>query len=62
MAKKQQNVRMNADTKAILELICEKRDHSQSQVIEEALKNEAKKAKITAKEIQEFKEKQNPQQ
>lgn len=60
MAKKQQNIRMNADTKAILEIICQRRDHSQSQVIEEALKNEAKKEKITKKEIEDYK-KQNPQ-
>jgi len=59
MAKKQQNIRMNADTKVILEIICKKRDHSQAQVIEEALKNEAKKEKITKKEIEEYKN-QNP--
>ncbi|CAD0220275.1 hypothetical protein [Chryseobacterium sp. JV274] len=55
MAKKQQNIRMNADAKAILEIICEKRDHSQAQVIEEALKNEAKKEKITKKQIEDHK-------
>lgn len=59
MAKKQQNIRMNADTKAILEIICKKRDHSQAQVIEEALKNEAKKEKISKKEIEDYK-KENP--
>lgn len=59
MAKKQQNIRMNADTKAILEIICKKRDHSQAQVIEEALKNEAKKAKVTQKEIEAYKN-ENP--
>lgn len=59
MAKKQQNIRMNADTKAILEIICKKRDHSQAQVIEEALKNEGKKEKITKKEIEDYKN-QNP--
>ena len=59
MAKKQQNIRMNADTKAILEIICKKRDHSQAQVIEEALKNEAKKEKITKKEIEDYKN-ENP--
>ncbi|WP_336704367.1 hypothetical protein [Chryseobacterium indologenes] len=59
MAKKQQNIRMNADTKAILEIICKKRDHSQAQVIEEALKKEAKKEKISKKEIEDYKN-QNP--
>ncbi|MGV2452422.1 UNVERIFIED_CONTAM: hypothetical protein POZ17_19620 [Ralstonia mannitolilytica] len=59
MAKKQQNIRMNADTKAILEIICKKRDHSQAQVIEEALKNEAKKEKISKKEIEDYKN-ENP--
>ena len=59
MAKKQQNIRMNADTKAILEIICKKRDHTQAQVIEEALKNEAKKEKITKKEIEDYKN-ENP--
>ncbi|MGI9582667.1 hypothetical protein ACR1PO_15840 [Chryseobacterium sp. RRHN12] len=59
MAKKQQNIRMNADTKAILEIICKKRDHSQAQVIEEALKNEAKKEKITKKQIEDYKN-ENP--
>lgn len=59
MAKKQQNIRMNTDTKAILEIICKKRDHSQAQVIEEALKNEAKKEKITKKQIEDYKN-ENP--
>lgn len=54
-------IRTTPQLKELLAFLCEKKGMSQSNFIEHLVRMEAKKEKITAKEIQEFKEKQNPQ-
>ncbi|SEM15408.1 hypothetical protein SAMN05421856_101430 [Chryseobacterium taichungense] len=57
MAKKQTSVRMTDEVRMLLEILCEKRNHNQVEVIEAGIRSEARKEKITAKEIQNFKNK-----
>jgi hypothetical protein len=54
-------IRTTPQLKELLAVLCDKKGMSQSNFIEHLVRMEAKKDKITDKEIQQFKENQIPQ-
>lgn len=57
--KKGKYIRMAPDVEELVMILAEKKNKSQTEVIEIAIRNEAKKDKITKKDILEFKESSN---
>lgn len=55
--KKGKFIRMAPDVEDLVMILAERKNKSQTEVIEIAIRNEAKKEKITKKDIQEFKDK-----